>query len=312
LRKRIWNVTQIASTQPYGFEPHAHNRLVGTLMTSPTKRTPTSKRSRREPHAVSSYPLSVLSVSFLLFLAGCGAPAVAPPQATAAAPGTPTATFPIPTSIPTQTPTPASTSTPRADLATFIDLLLFRDTFETDRGWQLGTTAIGGASLVKGRYSLAVREPYTMFVAQAPFRETDNFVLKVKLRLEVCGEGDEYGVMFRMNDFREHFRFALNCEGAARVSRILESGEAALLPITQTYTTLPGTMVDNHLAIVADGPRLRFFINEIEVFATRDEALTSGKFGLFVRSRASGQTSASFDDFEIYSLEPGPMPTPTP
>jgi hypothetical protein len=71
-------------------------------------------------------------------------------------------------------------------------------------------------------------------------------------------------------------------------------------------------MADNHLAIVAAGPNLRFFINEIEVFATTDRTLDSGRFALFVRSRASGQTSASFDELKIYTLESTPTPTPNP
>lgn len=249
---------------------------------------------------------------FLPVLHGC-APVPADSRVkTPDAPATPTATFPIPTSMPTRTPSPEPTTTPEVDFGELTGSLLFEDSFETERGWQLGSTNIGGASLVAGRYSLAVREPYATFVTQAPVEEIDDFVLMVKLRLEVCGEGDEYGVMFRMNRAREHFRFALNCEGAARVSRFLETGEAPLLPITQTYATLPGTLVDNRLTIIADGPNLRFFINDIEVFSTRDEALKSGTFGLFVRSRKSGQTSVSFDDFAIYALQSEPTPSVTP
>jgi hypothetical protein len=279
-------------------------------MTLPDKQTHSRASVHRATFTVLSRSLRLLAIAGVFLAAACSPPAGPSPQATEPEPATPTATFPIPTSIATRTHTPAPTATPQTDLSTFTGPLLFRDSFETDRGWQLGATAIGGASLVDGRYSLAVREPHATFVAQAPFRELDDFVLRVKLRLELCGEGDEYGVMFRMNDRREHFRFALNCEGAARVSRILESGEAALLPITQTYTTLPGTMADNELAVVADGHKLRFFINEIDIFSTKDQTLDSGSFALFVRSRASGQTSASFNDFEIFALESNPTPTP--
>jgi hypothetical protein len=248
----------------------------------------------------------------LLVLHGCAPVPMDSRRLTPDTPATPTATFPIPTSMPSRTPSPEPTTTPELDFGELTGSLLFEDSFETERGWQLGSTDIGGASLVAGRYSLAVREPHATFIAQAPFEEVDDFILEVKLRLEVCGEGDEYGVMFRMNTAREHFRFALNCEGAARVSRFLETGEAPLLPITQTYATLPGTLVDNRLTIIADGPNLRFFINDIEVFSTRDQALKSGTFGLFVRSRKSGQTSVSFDDFAIYALRSEPTPSATP
>lgn len=254
----------------------------------------------------------ILLLGFFLMIHAC-APTPSQSQRNALEPpGSPTATFPIPTSMPSRTPSPEPTSTPKINFGEITGRALFEDSFDTQRGWQPGSSNIGGASLVVGRYSLAVREPHTTFVSQAPFRELDDFVLEVKLRPEVCGEGDEYGVMFRMNDAREHFRFALNCEGAARVSRFLETGEAPLLPITQTYATLHGTLVDNRLAIIADGSNLRFFINEIEVFSTMDDVLKGGRFGLFVRSRASGQTSVSFDDFVIYALQSTPTPSATP
>ena len=132
------------------------------------------------------------------------------------------------------------------------------------------------------------------------------------MRSELCSEDDEFGVMFRYRAMGEHYRFALTCDGRARVSRVLSEGEIVLIPLTQTYAMFPGLLADNRIAIWASGNHFLFFINDLEVFSASDRVLPSGKLTFFVRSRRNTQTTVSFDDFIVRTLLPTPTPTESP
>jgi hypothetical protein len=60
-----------------------------------------------------------------------------------------------------------------------------------------------------------------------------------------------------------------------------------------------------------ENDKFRFYINDEIIFNDRDLSLTSGRIGLVVRARQSGQTTASFDNFIISNLQPAPTTTPS-
>lgn len=248
----------------------------------------------------------------IFLLSGCIR--ILPDAAPTPTPLTPTTTptFVFPTPIPSLTFTPEPTRTPTPDLMAGLGDVIYSDDFQINRGWDLKQTDIGGSSMFDGRINLAVRRPNAFFFVRSPSVELTDFYLELSARIEVCSEGDEYGVMIRLNDAYEHYRFTLTCNGEARLTRVLQDGEIALIPSTQTYTMIPGLKVVNRFAIMASGDNFRFFINDQEVFSARDVELQSGGLGLFVRSRRSGQATVSFDSLTVRSLLPKPTPTHTP
>ncbi len=257
-----------------------------------------------------SVATSILVTSFVL--SGCVSTGPLPtPTPTTAVP-TATPTFIIPTLIPTATFTPEPEPSPTPDLLTGLGDLIYEDSFDHNLGWEIGQSEIGGASLVEERLSLAVRRSNSFYFIESPAPTITDFFLEVTVRSEVCSGDDEFGVMFRYRAMGEHYRFALTCDGRARVSRVLEEGEIVLVPLTQTYAMFTGLFVDNRIAIWASGNQFLFFINDLEVFSANDRVLPSGKITFFVRSRQSNQTTVSFDDLSVRTLLPTPMPTETP
>jgi hypothetical protein len=251
---------------------------------------------------------------FIAVLALSGCLRVSPPPTPTPTQVTPspTPTFIIPTLIPTATFTPEPEPSPTPDLLAGLGDLIFEDTFDRNLGWDIGQSEIGGASLVEGWLSLAVHRSNSFFFIRSPAPTLTDFFLEVTVKSEVCSDGDEFGVMFRYRAMGEHYRFALTCDGYARVTRMLEEGEIVLVPLTQTYALFPGLLVDNRIAIWASGNQFRFFINDLEVFSARDRVLPSGNVAFFVRSRQGDQTTASFDDLTVRTLLPTPTPTEPP
>jgi hypothetical protein len=188
----------------------------------------------------------------------------------------------------------------------------FQSDFDSNQGWDLRETDRGGSSIHDGRLNLAVRQSNAFFFIRAPAPEQRNFYFEVSLRSEVCEDGDEYGMMYRLGPFYDHYRFTLTCEGLARVLRVSDEKEIVLIPSTQTYAVIPGLRVDNHLAVWASGSQFHFLINDLEVFSIQDDELKTGGFGLFVRSRRSQQTTVSFDYLYISEIQQNVTPTVNP
>ncbi len=225
---------------------------------------------------------------------------------------TPSPTFAFPTLIPTTTSTSAPTSSPTSPPLLGIGELLYYANFESSKSWDLRETDRGGSSIYDGQLNIAVRQQNSFFFIRAPAPEQNDFYFEVDLRSDVCEDGDEYGIMFRLGPLYNHYRFSLTCEGLARVSRILDDQEVVLIPPTETYAVFPGLKIENHIAVWASGIHFRFFINDFEVFSLQDKELESGGFGLYVRSRRSQQTTVSFDDVALHAIQSRPTATVNP
>lgn len=236
---------------------------------------------------------------------------VLPPSPTPE-PATPTATIEFPTLIPTRTSTPYPTATATPDLISGLGPVIFRDMFTNDTGWVGQTTSVGGHSFTNGWIRLAVRAPNASFNVFSPPLGLRDFYVELTLRPDLCSEEDEAGVLFRVVDPLNYYRFSLSCDGGARVTRVVEGSEVAMIPITNTYAAFPGTLVQNRLAVMASGMQFRFFINGSEVFFIQDGTFQLGDLGLYVHSRRSGQTTVSFDDLTVRELAPTPESTTAP
>ncbi|MEJ2606849.1 MAG: hypothetical protein P8Z41_09260, partial [Anaerolineales bacterium] len=132
-------------------------------------------------------------------------------------------------------------------IAVFTDIAAYVH-FESSQSWDLRETDRGGSSIYDGQLNLAVRQPNSFFFTRTPAPEQDDFYFEVDIRSDVCEDGDEYGIMFRLGPLYNHYRFSMTCDGLARVSRILDDQEVVLIPPTETYAVFPGQRIGNHLA----------------------------------------------------------------
>lgn len=212
----------------------------------------------------------------------------------------------FPTPMPTSTRTPPPSPTPTPDLSLTFGPLVFQDAFETNRGWDLGSDASGGTSLVEGGLTLSVRPGGFLRMALVPAPAVTDFFLEARVRTEICSARDEFGLMFRIGPDLSHYRFALTCGGQSKVVLVLPGSARTLVPLTDTPDAIAGAPADNRLAVWASGSAFRFYVNGLEVYHLRNISLPAGGVGLFVRSRSGGQVTVTFDDLLLRSLLPTP------
>lgn len=180
--------------------------------------------------------------------------------------------------------------------------MLYLDDFAFDRGWELSSGLNGAVSLRGDRLVIAVRGPSATLFTLGPVPESGDFALEVTAHSELCGGGDEFGLLVRARSIDTHYRFTLTCEGEVRASRFVDGREAALAPMTEAEAATAGAPAVNRLGLLARGEQLVFSVNGIPALEVRDSQLASGRAGLIVRARRSAQTTVSFDDFNMWAL----------
>jgi hypothetical protein len=188
-------------------------------------------------------------------------------------------------------------------------VFLFQDTFDENRGWQIGEDSLGGTSLSDGWLVLSVRNPKTYRYALSPAPQLTDFYAEVVVRPLICNEDDEFGLMFHFDENGSNFRFSLACSGSFRVVRVLGGQSFNFIPPTKTYEAIPGPLVENRLGVLAIGADYHFFINGVEVSSIRNAEIPKGRLGFFVHAESSGQTTVAFDDLTARAVLPTPTPT---
>jgi hypothetical protein len=246
-----------------------------------------------------------------ILISGCGVieiPAEPPPSATSS---TQTATVAFPTLLPTSTFTPIPTKSPAPALSFNPGSEIFSDDFSRELRWTPAELAPGGLSLSEERLFISVRQSNSLYMAISPADPVPNAYIEVDVRPELCTANDEFGIVFRVNEGFEHYRFTLTCMGEARVVGVIEGIERVLIASSPSTAIFPGPYLTNRLGVQMENDQFRFYINGEEVFSDRDLSLPKGRFGLLVRARQSGQTTASFDNFSVRILQPAPTSTPS-
>lgn len=246
-----------------------------------------------------------------LCLAGCVAVDIPAEPSATTSPVAPTATVAFPTLRPTSTYTPLPSGTSAPEPSPNPGNTIYSDDFSEELSWVPAELAAGGLSLSNGRLVISVRQTNGSYMAISPADPRPNAFVEVDARAELCSANDEFGLAFRVDEDFDHYRFTLTCQGEARVVGVVDGIERVLVPNTNSTSIFPGLLLNNRLSIQLEGDQFRFFINGEEVFNDRDTGLASGRFGLIVRARQSGQTTASFDNFTLRELQPGATTTPS-
>lgn len=255
--------------------------------------------------------LALTVASVLMF--GC-APAPPPSTATPLPPtATPTATVPYPTAVPTRTSTPPPASTATPDLHQSLGPLIYSSDFESADGWPLSQDASGATSISSGQLAVVVSSPQIARMAISPSPVVSDFYLEVSAHAAICSSEDEYGIVFRVNPNGFRYQFTVTCSGGVRLRRFVSGSGRAIVPFEdKTLAVLAGAPADNQLAVLAQGRNLHLYANGYELLYAQDATLATGQVGLIVASAKSGQTTVTFDDFKVWSLQSGAEASPAP
>jgi hypothetical protein len=241
-----------------------------------------------------------------LFSTGACLPLAQPPPLPTITPAPPSQT---PTSTPVWfPPTPTNTAYPTATQgatqtppsAPEHGSVIFTDDFSEPDPWVLIRTANTSVATSNHELTLATSKPkgYLYTIRQEP--DLRDFYLEITASPSICQGGDEYGLILRFSDAGNLFRFALTCDGRARVDRILNNQPSSPQPLTYHGAIPPGAPSSSRMAVQAIGRHMHFYINDEYLYSISDPNLPAGKLGLFIRPAGEGSMTVNFSDLNVH------------
>jgi hypothetical protein len=272
------------------------------------------KSAMKTIHVSRSNTMKILSLlPVLLFLTSCvtlAAPRPAEPEASP----TPTATQTLtPTPTPTVvwfpptvtfTPFPTRATTPTPDRRPGLGAEQFSDDFSDPDLWALARTAEGSVALGKNELTIAIagEKVYLFSTRRAPV--LTDFYAEITASPTLCRDQDEYGLLLRVSENEDYYRFSIACDGHARLDRVLGREASSPQPWVLSGAIPPGAPSVSRLAVWAVGSEMRFFVNDEYLFTINDPVLPAGLLGVFARSTGDMAVTVNFSELVVREIKP--------
>lgn len=167
--------------------------------------------------------------------------------------------------------------------------------FEQD---ELASTGIANEQLV-----ISIAAPNTIQYAMLPDKTFSDFILEVDAWQRSGSLESSYGVLFRMQDGQQFYRFDITGNGLYMIERRGEDGIwTRLVPDwTPTSAINQGLNVANRLKVLAAGSSLTFYVNDVLLSQVNDPTYSAGSVALDAGTFGGGNLQVSFDNLGITS-----------
>jgi hypothetical protein len=249
------------------------------------------------------HPFKTLpAIALLLALSGCivtPAPVLGLDTATPSATATATQVWFPPTFTPS--PLPQPNLTPTADLRPGIGELLLEDDFSDEAAWSTISSAAATVNISEGKLHLSLNDDREYLITTRPAPAVGNFYAEITAGASFCRGEDEYGLVVRASD-DGHYRFALSCDGSAKVDRYLGDSLTRQAGWDQNPVVPSFAPSSVRLGVWAHGSQMHFFVNDVYLFSVNDTQLFHGTFGVFVHTSGERDVSVNFSDLQVWAL----------
>jgi len=179
----------------------------------------------------------------------------------------------------------------------------FRDEFTPGQtaNWLLEQDELGSTAVANEQLVITVAAPNTIQYATLTDRTFGDFVLEVDAWQRGGAPESSYGVLFRVQDDGQFYRFDITGNGLYMIERRAADGTwtRLLTEWTATAAINQGLNVANRLKIIANGPELAFYVNDILLTQLSDSSLSEGRIGLDAGSFAGNALQVSFDNVSV-------------
>jgi hypothetical protein len=184
----------------------------------------------------------------------------------------------------------------------------YRDSFVPGQtgNWLFEQDESASTGIANEQLAITITSPNTIqYVTLDGYTFTD-FALEVDAWQRSGPVESSYGVLFRMVDGNQFYRFDITGNGLYIVERRDADGRwTRLVPDwTPTAAINQGLNVANRLKIIAAGDTLTFYVNEILLVQVTDSAYDSGAIALDAGSFGGGDLQVTFDNLVITSGTP--------
>jgi hypothetical protein len=172
--------------------------------------------------------------------------------------------------------------------------------------WVFEQDELGSTGIVNEQLVITVATPNTIQYSALGDQTFGDFALEVDTWQRSGPAESSYGVLFRMQDAGQFYRFEITSNGLYMVERRNSDGTWTRLVRDWTPSTAinQGLNVANRLKIIAAGPNLTFYANDILLTQVTDSGYSGGAIALDAGTFGGGNLQVSFDNLSITSGVP--------
>jgi hypothetical protein len=184
----------------------------------------------------------------------------------------------------------------------------FQDAFIPGQtgNWLFEQDELASTGIVNEQLVITITTPNTVQYATLSDRTFSDFAVEVDAWQRSGPVESSYGILFRMVDGSQFYRFDITGSGLYIIERRDADGKwTRLVPDwTATPAINQGLNVANRLKVIASGDSLTFYVNDILLTQLTDPAYTSGSLALDAGSFGGGDLQVSFDNLLVTSDAP--------
>jgi dipeptidyl aminopeptidase/acylaminoacyl peptidase len=242
-------------------------------------------------------PWIILAVGGLLCAALVGGAVILGPRLINPAPQTPAAA--------------GAQASPTPELA-----LVYQDDFsDSASGWDDAFDKYTIKQYGNQKYHIVIQTSNLMAWGLAN-RDIGDFVMEVDAAQEEGPDNNGYGLIFRMQDRQNFYRYDISGDGFYLLSKFINGEWVTLVDWTASPQVNKGQSA-NRLKVSAFGPSISIYANDQLLATVNDKTFSHGNFGFFAGTFSEPNLWVSFDDIRVWSPKGGqiaeiPTETPTP
>ena len=185
---------------------------------------------------------------------------------------------------------------------------IYEESFDAAGKWGSGTSADVDGQVAEGVYDMLVKSNQGMYLATAGENFGDGTYELDATQIE-GPLNNGYGLLFRVDEASDSFyAFEVSGDGYIWIGFCRDLCESEAIALVggdwfRSPAVKTGLHETNNLKVIADGSRMTFFVNGLEVGRAIDDRLAEGDVAVAVESLGEPGVRVVFDNF-IYSPLP--------
>ena len=178
------------------------------------------------------------------------------------------------------------------------DRLPWVEDFASPGGWQAESDATAQVAVENGVLRVHVIVPNQLAWAAAG-KDFGDFRLSVEATQVAGPDDNEYGVLVRMQDSSNFYRFSISGDGYFLVSKFVDGQQVLLGKDWTPSEAIHRGQATNVLEVVCQGDRLTFVVNGQPLAQVEDGEFSHGDVALYAGAFYEGGVEVHFDNLRV-------------
>jgi hypothetical protein len=174
----------------------------------------------------------------------------------------------------------------------------WNDDFSEPGTWQTETDAAAEVEVIDGVMRVFVAIPDQLAWATAG-KDLGDFHLRVEASQVAGPDDNEYGVLLRLQDAANFYRFSISGDGYFQVSSHVDGAAEYLGGRWTPSDVINQGQATNTIEVICQGDTFTFIVNGQQLVEVQDGAFSRGDIGLYVGTFSIAGAEVHFDNLAV-------------